>query len=50
MRLDANGAHARTATPVRNAEGLVQVEVRYIPAEVAWACQPHRAFMLAPST
>ena len=38
--LHADGAHARTATAMRNGEGLVQVEVRDVRADKAWRRQP----------
>ena len=41
MRFDANGAHSRTSTTVRNAESLVQVEMTYICSNDAWRCQTH---------
>ena len=39
MRRDADRPHARAAAAVRNAEGLVQVEVADVGAEVARAAQ-----------
>ena len=41
VRRHANGAHSGSATPVRNREGLVQVEVTDVRANHAWAGQPH---------
>lgn len=41
MRFDPNGAHARPSTTVRNAEGLVQVEMADVCSNDAWSCQPH---------
>ena len=34
--LDADGAHAGTTAAVGDAEGLVQVQVAHIRANVAW--------------
>ncbi|CAI8728808.1 putative metal-dependent RNase [Pseudomonas sp. IT-P218] len=39
VRLDADRADARAATAVRNAEGLVQVQVRHVAAELARGAQ-----------
>ncbi|ENO95722.1 putative metal-dependent RNase [Thauera phenylacetica B4P] len=39
VRLDADRAHARAAAAVRDAEGLVQVQVRDVAAELARAAQ-----------
>src|SRR3546814_13106724 len=41
MRLDADRPHARSAAAVRDAEGLVQVEVADVRAELAGPCKPH---------
>ena len=49
VRLDTDRADARAATTVRDAEGLVQVQVRDVAAELAGAHRPTMAFMLAPS-
>ncbi len=35
MRRYANGAHARAASPVRDAEGFVQIDVANVGADVA---------------
>ena len=45
----ADRAHARTAAAVRDAEGLVQVEVTDVGADVAGRHRPTCAFMFAPS-
>ena len=39
VRLDADGAHAGAAAAVRDAEGLVQVQVADIAAQIAGARQ-----------
>jgi len=39
VRLDPDGAHARTTTTMGDAEGLVQVQVADVRANVAWAGQ-----------
>ena len=39
MRLGCDGAHTGTATTVRDAEGLVQVQVGDVAAEVTEACK-----------
>jgi hypothetical protein len=49
VRLDADRAHAGAAAAVRDAEGLVQVEVADVGAVVAGRDRPTCAFMLAPS-
>ena len=49
VRGDADRAHARAAAAVRDAEGLVQVEVADVGADVAGRHSPTCAFMLAPS-
>ena len=50
VRRHADRAHARAAAAVRNAEGLVQVQVADVGADVARAGSgPTCAFMLAPS-
>ena len=50
VRRDADRPHARPAAAVRDAEGLVQVQVADVGAEVARAGRgPTCAFMLAPS-
>ena len=41
MRGNTDGTHARTAATMRDAEGLVQVDVANIGAEVARTAQPH---------
>jgi hypothetical protein len=41
VRLDADGAHAWAATTVWDAEGLVQVQVAHVSANVAGAGQAH---------
>ena len=41
VRLDPNGAHAGTSSTVRDAEGLVQVEVAHIGTNDARGCQAH---------
>ena len=41
MRAHADGPHAGTASAVRNAEGLVQVEMADIRAELAGADEAH---------
>lgn len=41
VSFDPNGAHSRTSTAVRNAEGLVQVEMADVCSNDAWSCQPH---------
>ena len=45
----AGRAHAGPAAAVRNAEGLVQVQVAHVAAESPGAATPTSAFMLAPS-
>ena len=42
MRLEADRAHARSAAAVRNGEGLVQVHVAHISANVTRTHQPHQ--------
>ena len=50
MRRHADRAHARAAAAVRDAEGLVQVEVADVGADVAPGdVRPTCAFMFAPS-
>jgi hypothetical protein len=50
VRGHADRAHARAAAAVRDAEGLVQVQVADVGADVAGRGQsPTWAFMLAPS-
>jgi hypothetical protein len=49
MRGHADRPHAGAAAAVRNAEGLVQVQVADIGADVAGLVSPTWAFMLAPS-
>src|SRR5690606_19246569 len=41
VRGGADGAHARTAAAVGNAEGLVQIEVAYVRAHAAGAAKSH---------
>ena len=43
MRLHSNGPHAGAATAVGNAEGLVEVEVAHISADVAGTGEAHLA-------
>ena len=45
----ADGPHARAAAAVRDAEGLVQVHVANIGADVPGRHRPTCAFRLAPS-
>ena len=47
---DGDRADARAAAAVRDAERLVQVEVRHVGAEPAGPARPTSAFRLAPST
>ena len=49
MRLDADRADARSAAAMRDAEGLVQVHVADVGADVAGPRQPTSALRLAPS-
>lgn len=43
MRTHGNRTHARTAAAMRNAEGLVQIQVGNVGTEAAWLGQPdHR--------
>lgn len=39
--LDTNGSHAWATTAVGNAEGLVEVQVAHVRADVARRCQAH---------
>src|SRR6476646_4361029 len=41
MRLDADWPHAGAATPMGDAERLMQIEVAYVCANVAWPGQSH---------
>src|SRR6476660_246773 len=41
MRLYADWPHAGAATPMGDAERLMQIEVAYVCANVAWPCQSH---------
>ena len=41
MRFYTNRSHAWPATPVRNAKGLVQVQVTYVPANITRANKTH---------
>ena len=49
VRGHADRAHARTAAAVRDAEGLVQVQVADVGADAPGLASPTSAFMLAPS-
>src|SRR5262249_33944376 len=40
MRLDADWPHAGSAAAMRDAEGLVQIEVAHVGAHVSWPRQP----------
>src|SRR6202030_1728540 len=40
VRLDADRPHARAAAAVRNAEGLVKIQVAYVGADVARTREP----------
>ena len=41
VSLHSNGAHARAATAVGYAEGLVQIQVAHVCTDDAWRCQAH---------
>jgi hypothetical protein len=49
MRLHADRAHARAAAAMGDAEGLVQVEVADIGADLAGPASPTMALRFAPS-
>jgi hypothetical protein len=49
MRRDADRPDAGAAAAMRNAEGLVQVQMADIGADQAGLVSPTCAFMLAPS-
>ena len=42
MRLHADGSNAWTAPSVRNAEGLMQIQVADIRTEVGWPAEAHK--------